>query len=103
MTSEERAVLIAGKLALNKNDPILWDKNLANWLSSQDGILAVKARMIDNGYNMLIVKFDKGYWCGFELNGKYPIYIGDGCYPSEAEAVLAACEKALRAEVSEIL
>ncbi len=71
------------------------------WLSSPEGIAEVKAKMIEKGYDML-VSFSKreGTWeCEFCTNGFDLINEQHG--HTEAEAVLAACEKALRGEISD--
>lgn len=116
MTNDERAVWIAGKLELAKmrqyEDWVeyVWDAvnlglgnidDLTEWLSSPEGISAVKARMIERGYSMYLDynAENKEWCCDFFFPKKHQGKNGN----TEAEAVLIACEKALKAEISEIL
>ena len=114
MTNEERAVWIGERLGLiTKQRERYWGTayelhdiakeytpiELNDWLSSPDGIAAVKMKMIERGYDYLITSVRGfGFCCDF-----IPI-ISDGIFKglgtTEAEAVLEATYKALRSEQS---
>jgi hypothetical protein len=66
------------------------------WLSSLEGIRAIKQKMIERGYSMYIdYNSDSKEWCcDFFFPKKHQGKHG----ATEAEAVLAATEKALRRE-----
>ncbi len=120
MTNEERAVFIGERLwnlKINPFDPtlIIWDnpdktrgflnfeddkQYFLEWLSSPEGIFAVKDAMIEKGWQISTVSNDHGCNC-LMINMHKTTQHYMGSKKTEDKAVLAAAEKALRAEVSE--
>ena len=115
MTEEERAVWILEKLTKLFIKPSDGDQmysfsfghgayymdtveDLTKWLSSPEGIVAVKAAMIDREYGIFIShsRADNMWDCEFCKKG---CNLDNERYGNtEAEAVLAAAEKALKSE-----
>lgn len=115
MTSEEdRAIFIGEKLGIVTNGKVWFygktylindmckeysPREVIEWLSSPEGIHAIKQKMIERGYNFNQIMYfrEVALWsCAF-LNEKTPIYTHE-FGKEEAEAILDAAEKALRRE-----